>query len=620
MLWCVATILIILLLLLTCVAWIWCHNRLFLGRLPASSELRAALRRLRTEEICLEADARYGLVLAGGGGKGAYQIGALRALRRFGISRFDPIAGTSVGALNGVLVAQNDLPAAARIWRQLRVWEVMAPTLTLPFALIARVLLLPFLLLRYPTKKARGGQRNALRAPPQSWRSRILMVLWLPIRRLGNILLLVRDLDIPSRLLRFEARLWHGVVSHRGNEKFAKGCVRWAVPVLLLAGVSAVLALLLQLVSPAKSFGEVFVEMMALGGADPTVLPAVGAFVAFALLGYALMVWSPLARLHNLLMDQLSLLSNRPLRKLVDREVNKEQLDLAALENVFVTVASRGVRWTLRETEVPSVSVERRAAAPPEPVANTDEQENGSGRLRSWWQRHVGAGSDFGCDSSGESTLVVSRVERPVEEAVFLASYQNLRLIGDVEEIRRFVVQSAGLPEIFPRRSVGGKAAVDGGVADNVPLTPVLDRGDDSTIVVIDLCKPVEESVWLSVIRQHLEIRCRSVESDIDTYLIKDAQNRDQVATSLGQRRDGISTRKVAVLPIRPSIDLGSMVTGTMNFSRRKSRALMWLGYSDALAALRRGAVELVHPVVANGGTARSRNRDPSPYSLEPPR
>lgn len=620
MFWCVATILIILLLLLACVAWIWCHNRLFPGRLPASSELRAALRRLRTEEICLEADARYGLVLAGGGGKGAYQIGALRALRRFGISRFDPIAGTSVGALNGVLVAQSDLPAAARIWRQIRVREVMAPTLTLPFALIARVLLLPFLLLRYPTTKARGSQHNALRAPPQSWKSRILMVLWLPIRSLGIIRLLVRDLDIPSRLLRFEARLWHGIVSRRGNEKFAKGCVRWAVPVLLLAGVSAVLALLVQLASPAKSFGEVFVEMMALGGADPTVLPAVGAFFAFALLGYALMVWSPLAWLHNLLMDQLSLLSNRPLRKLVDREVNKEQLDLAALENVFVTVASRGVRWMLRETEVPSVSVERRAAAPPEPVANTDEQENGSGQLRSWWQRHVGAGNDFGCDPSGASTLVVSRVERPVEEAAFLASYQNLRLIGDVEEIRRFVVQSAGLPEIFPRRSVGGKPAVDGGVADNLPLTPVLDRGDDSTIVVIDLCKPVEERVWLSVIRQHLEIRCRSVESDIDTYLMKDAQNRDQIATSLGERRDGISTRKVVILPIRPSIDLGSMVTGTMNFSRRKSRALMWLGYSDALAALRRGAVELVHSVVANGGTARSRNREPSPHSLEPPR
>ena len=618
MFWRVAIVLVLLmlLLLLACAVWVRRHNRLFPGRLPASSEMRAALTRLRTEGTLLRAGDQYALVLAGGGGKGAYQIGALRALRRFGVSRFDPIAGTSVGALNGVLVAQNDLPAAARIWRQLGIWEVLTPTLTLPLAVAARVLLLPFLLLRYPKMKERGSQRDALQIPPQSWKSGILMALWLPIRSLGMLLLLVRDLDIPSRLLRFEARLGHWSASRRGRQEFLKACVRWGVPVLLLAGLSAVLALLIQLVSPAQSFGEVFGEMMAVGGADPTVLPAVGAFFTLALLGYALMVWSRLAWLHNLLMDQLSLLSNRPLRKLVNREVNKERLDLAALENVFVTVASRGVRWTLRDTEVRAFSVERRAAAPPERVANDDEQENGSGRLRSWWQRHVGARKDFGRDPSSVSTLVVSRIERPVEEAVFVATYQNLRWIGDAEEIRRFVVQSAGLPEIFPRRSVGGRPAVDGGVADNLPLTPVLQRGDDATIVVIDLCKPVEENLWLSAIRQRLEIRYRSLESDVYTYLMKDAQNRKQVASSLRGRNDRISSRKVAVLAIRPSIDLGNMVTGTMNFSRRKARALMWLGYSDALAALRRGPIELVHPVVVDGGTARPRNRGPSLHSL----
>ncbi len=49
-------------------------------------------------------NAKFGLVLAGGGAKGAYQAGALRYLAEIG---FVPhiIAGTSIGALNGAVLA-----------------------------------------------------------------------------------------------------------------------------------------------------------------------------------------------------------------------------------------------------------------------------------------------------------------------------------------------------------------------------------------------------------------------------------------------------------------------------------------------------------------------------------
>lgn len=61
---------------------------------------------------------RYGLILAGGGGKGSYQIGALKVLKQLGYtpSRFHTIAGTSVGALNAVLYAQEDLDLAEKVW------------------------------------------------------------------------------------------------------------------------------------------------------------------------------------------------------------------------------------------------------------------------------------------------------------------------------------------------------------------------------------------------------------------------------------------------------------------------------------------------------------------------
>ena len=56
-----------------------------------------------------------GLVLEGGGTKGAYQIGAYKALRELGIE-FKGIAGTSIGALNGAYIAQDNIEVLEDIW------------------------------------------------------------------------------------------------------------------------------------------------------------------------------------------------------------------------------------------------------------------------------------------------------------------------------------------------------------------------------------------------------------------------------------------------------------------------------------------------------------------------
>jgi len=58
-----------------------------------------------------------GLVLEGGGGKGAYQIGVWEAMRELGIEdHITVVSGTSVGALNAALFYQGDLPLAKDIW------------------------------------------------------------------------------------------------------------------------------------------------------------------------------------------------------------------------------------------------------------------------------------------------------------------------------------------------------------------------------------------------------------------------------------------------------------------------------------------------------------------------
>lgn len=59
----------------------------------------------------------YGLVLAGGGAKGAYQLGAWKAMRELGV-QFDAVAGVSIGAINGALAVQDDFLNAEAFWNE----------------------------------------------------------------------------------------------------------------------------------------------------------------------------------------------------------------------------------------------------------------------------------------------------------------------------------------------------------------------------------------------------------------------------------------------------------------------------------------------------------------------
>jgi NTE family protein len=58
-----------------------------------------------------------GLVLTGGGGKGAYQIGVWKALIELGLEkRISAVSGVSVGALNTALFINGDYSLAENIW------------------------------------------------------------------------------------------------------------------------------------------------------------------------------------------------------------------------------------------------------------------------------------------------------------------------------------------------------------------------------------------------------------------------------------------------------------------------------------------------------------------------
>ncbi len=75
-------------------------------------------------EPVIDISKEYGLVLDGGGARGAYQIGAWKALVEAGV-KFNAVAGTSVGALNGALICMGDIEKAEGIWREMTFSTVM---------------------------------------------------------------------------------------------------------------------------------------------------------------------------------------------------------------------------------------------------------------------------------------------------------------------------------------------------------------------------------------------------------------------------------------------------------------------------------------------------------------
>lgn len=75
-------------------------------------------------ELKLDLSKTYAIALEGGGAKGAYQIGAWRALQEAGV-RYNAVAGTSVGALNGAMMAMRDLENAEKLWKDIRFSQIM---------------------------------------------------------------------------------------------------------------------------------------------------------------------------------------------------------------------------------------------------------------------------------------------------------------------------------------------------------------------------------------------------------------------------------------------------------------------------------------------------------------
>ena len=72
----------------------------------------------------LDLTKTYAIALEGGGAKGGYEIGVWKALEEMGV-KYNAVSGTSVGALNGAMMAMRDLPRAISAWKDIRLDKVI---------------------------------------------------------------------------------------------------------------------------------------------------------------------------------------------------------------------------------------------------------------------------------------------------------------------------------------------------------------------------------------------------------------------------------------------------------------------------------------------------------------
>ncbi|WP_314963952.1 patatin-like phospholipase family protein [Bradyrhizobium cosmicum] len=161
---------------------------------------------------------------------------------------------------------------------------------------------------------------------------------------------------------------------------------------------------------------------------------------------------------------------------------------------------------------------------------------------------------------------------------VFAAHYAKLD--GAPEAVRaQFAYASAALPfGIFAHAEIGGTTYVDGGVADNTPVLPMGRHG-------------VNE-VWIICLHPDafdLEEHLRNVY--MQTMFL---HGPTKTAEGLKAMEEWLKIVKVVYLV--PRVFLGGLLTGTLNFNRRRTEALLRHGYRIATRALQQRASGIEQP------------------------
>jgi hypothetical protein len=153
-----------------------------------------------------------------------------------------------------------------------------------------------------------------------------------------------------------------------------------------------------------------------------------------------------------------------------------------------------------------------------------------------------------------------------------------------IEDARDLLIASAALPfGLLPSVAINGHDLVDGGIADNRPIFPLLDSHVDELFLVV--LKPEREKTWeewvahLSKEWSDTDLLCRRADLKLPPDSIDDWTVSEWKHLILQARP---SPPIPPVVLFQPSEPLGGFLRGTLNFHGSYSRRLMLLGRRDA--------------------------------------
>lgn len=463
----------------------------------------------------IAARGKIALALGGGGAKGAYQIGCCKALSEAGIADYDAVAGTSVGALNAVLIAQNKITQAENIWKAMSFRRVLQPRWRTFSALLIRLLLLPVYIVEYclsdkliPVVWWRATQRYQREFTKNGNPWYALKIAFEVIRQI--------QVSHPEYIDQISFLVLYVIIG--------LGFSSWwllSAPLLTLVITVIIMPLAVMLLLLYTDWFISFLKQLA---------------------------------------TNFAITTNEPLHQLIKDCADPKTLCLRRAP-VMVTLAT--MEEVTRPVQPPDV---RSQPQPPFQQPDKTSAKRSTGRIARWWHTHVTG--DRSSDYSRPSNDLKPKQIHTIE---YVPYYFDIRKVNE-GQFHELILQSAGLPEIFPERTFGEHSFIDGGIVDNEPVTAIAKRNGVSCIVVIPLDYKKSESRVKKDFLQNIE-RVQGAQPD----------------TSALQGRfipDSGTEEFPAMLVLTPSRNLGCFLFGTMGFYARRSRALLQLGYCDTIRKL----------------------------------
>ena len=184
----------------------------------------------------------------------------------------------------------------------------------------------------------------------------------------------------------------------------------------------------------------------------------------------------------------------------------------------------------------------------------------------------------------------------PCLARAYLPSYTRLNA-EPPDRIVQLLLASTSLPfGIFPNRVVNEAGWLDGGLADNTPVLPLINDGCD-LIIVVHLDHRLSSREDLDAV---VAARIADLERKLDIEHDSERNFQSFVArhgtrVSSSDWPDPVTQHPERDVPlpqlvhIVPSRGLGGLLRGTLRFSPRRATWLMRLGHADAMRALRTG-------------------------------